>query len=189
MDLWTEHAAHVLPLLPSTITSLSLFSPLVSSKSDTHDWTKLLCDTLGRFTDLETLQVAGDPEIGPQEDGEVLGSDLQKSVIDLVCSGVFHKLERFASIFAYTELPPDALIRVARIVPTLRHLQLLTRDMSDKVLEEVAKALPELESLAVHPYIKIGKKLGAWSFQKMQRFGECVAPFLPSLTSAPHSID
>lgn len=192
-DLSTEQLPSFLALVPSTISSLSIFEPAVVPKYRRHDPTKTLCTALGRFAALDEFQLASH-QVPPEPRNTLADLDFLRTVLETVirtCRAL--KALRFG--LGRAELPKEALVAIATALPNLRHLALLTKDLDAEQLEALSHVQPHLETLAVSAWIRLPATPAAqtaaddestdalaspptpaaqpdWSFPRMRRFGE-----------------
>lgn len=173
-DLVTSHINLVLPLLPITLKSVSLFGIVPSLAVGKTRPTNALTQNLRQLASLETLHIFSYHAF-PKTRNSKADLELQNAVARLVLGKAFKNLSSFFINVGRSELPRVALGQLAQAVPTLKHLGVATQNLTDRELKEVAVALPELESLAIAPWLKTNLSTGEWKFVHMKRFGEYVS--------------
>lgn len=173
-DLVTSHINLVLPLLPITVKSVSLFGVVPSLAVGKSRPTNALTQNLRRLASLESLHIFSYHAF-PKTRNPKADLELQNAVARLVLGQAFKNLSSFFINIGRSELPQVALGQLARAVPTLKHLGVATQNLTDRELKEVAVALPELESLAIAPWLKTNLSTGEWKFAHTKRFGEYVS--------------
>ncbi|KAL7408826.1 hypothetical protein BDY24DRAFT_261855 [Mrakia frigida] len=167
--LSSEQLCDVLPLVPSTITTLLLHDLSLVPNVGKREAAREFVTALNRFENLERFQL-----LSPAFQAGTQGN--RKAYIPAL-TGLIATMKRLRVLeVAHPSLrfPSTALALLAKSLPDLRELALLTDDLRISHLKKLQKEAPLLRRLAVAPYIRNDMEVNAdwtWRFNALERFG------------------